>query len=144
MPADLGHGTATITITSGEPRVVELPDLRDDEPSVVFPGLGAVVSWRGGDWGLEIQGRGSVGFGSDTAILTITRDDTDPPLQADGTPCAITFTEVAPTHVAGSAVCKNLAWVDRMGGPMDLPVPSGSLSADHPLFDATIVFDATP
>jgi hypothetical protein len=144
IPATLRHGTATVTITSGEPRVVQLPHLSGDQPSVVLPGFGAAVAWRGGDWELKIEGGGSGLLGGESPILTLVREDTDPPLQADGTPCTIAFTETTPTHVAGRAVCKNLAWVDRMSDLMDLPVPSGSPTFDHPLFDATIVFDATP
>ena len=123
--------------------------LRGDSPSIVLPGFGAIVAWRGGDWELKIEGGpsgglGSGGLGSGSPVLTIIREDTDPSLQADGTTCTITYSSTTPAHIAGRAICKGLAWVDVLANPMDLPVPSGSPTVDHPLFDATIVFDATP
>lgn len=144
-PGTLRHGTATITITSGEPRAIELTHLSGEEPSAVMPGFGAFVTWRSGDWALRILGgSGVTGLGG-TPELTIVREDTDPPLQADGTTCTITNTANTATHFAGHAECKGLKWVDPSGdGPMDLPLPSGSPNADHPAFDATITFDATP
>lgn len=144
-PATFRHGTATITITSGEPRVVELTHLSADQPSMVMPGFGTFVSWRTGDWLLEIDSVVPGLLGSGQPMLTITREDTDPPLTADGSTCMVTYTATSASHIAGRAQCKGLAWVDSFeGNPMDLPVPSGSLATDHPLFDVTIVFDATP
>jgi hypothetical protein len=142
VPVTLRHGTATITITSGEPRIVELPHLSGDSPSMVLPGFGQFVTWRGGDWALKLEGGSLMGVGSPT--LTIVREDVDPSLQADGNTCTVTYTAQTPTHLAGRAVCTGLAWVDVLSNPMDLPVPSGPPTFDHPLFDATIVFDATP
>lgn len=144
-PAEFRHGTATITITSGEPRVVELTHLSADQPSMLMPGFGTFLSWRTGDWLLEIDSAVPGLLGSGQPMLTITREDTDPPLTADGSTCTTTYTTTSATHVAGRAECKGLAWVDSFAGnPMDLPVPSGSPATDHPLFDATITFDATP
>jgi hypothetical protein len=143
-PAILRHGTATITITTGEPRVVQLPHLSGADPSMVLSGFAAIVAWRGGDWELKIEAAETPLMGSGMPALTIIREDTDPPLQADGSTCTITYTAKTATHVAGHADCKGLAWVDGLGDLMDLPVPSGSPTSDHPLFDATIVFDATP
>ena len=144
IPTTLRHGTATITITSGEPRVVELPHLSALSPGMVMPGLGAIVSWSGGDWELQMFGSAFTGLGPTSTELTIVREDTDPALRADASTCAITFTSMTPTHVAGHAVCTGLAWVDALSDPMDLPLPSGPPAFDHPLFDATITFDATP
>lgn len=143
----LRHGTATIKITSGEPRTVELTHLSGSEPSAVMPGLGAFVTWRSGDWGLSVMadtmGAGFMGGGE----ITISREDTDPPLQADGSACTVTYTAKTSTHFAGHAECKGLVWADPFGlGGMDLPRPSTSASPGvaRPPFDATITFDATP
>lgn len=147
IPTTLRHGTATIKITSGEPRVVELPHLSALSPGMVMPGLGAIVSWTGGDWELQMFGSGLMGLGSTSTDLTILREDTEPALQADATSCAITFTSMTPAHVAGHAECKGLVWEDAFGsGGMDLPRPSTSASPGiaRPPFDATITFDATP
>jgi hypothetical protein len=143
----LRHGTATIKITSGDPRTVELTHLSGSEPSAVMPGLGAFVYWRSGDWGLRIMGEPSGATFMGGAELTITREDTDPPLEADGSDCTVTYTAQTATHVAGRAECKGLVWADPFGpGGMDLPRPSTSASpgTTRPPFDATITFDAMP
>lgn len=141
----LRHGKATIKITSGDPQTIELTHLSGSEPSEVMRGLGAFVTWRTGDWGLLIAGgSGSAAFGSQ---LMITREDTDPPLEADGSACRLTFTAQTATHVAGHAECKGLVWRDPFGPDgMDLPRPSTSASPGvaRPPFDATVTFDATP
>lgn len=143
----LRHGTATIKITSGDPQTIQLTHLSGDEPSEVMPGLGAFVTWRTGDWGLKVMGD-SLGTGSMTnAELTITREDIDPPLQADASDCTVTYTAKTMTHFAGHAECTGLVWVDPFGPDgMDLPRPSTSASPGiaRPPFDATITFDATP
>ena len=143
----LRHGTATIKITSGDPQTIQLTHLGGDEPSEVMPGLGAFVTWRTGDWTLRVMGDSFVGGAKTNAELTITREDTDPPLQADASDCTVTYTAKTVTHFAGQAECKGLVWEDPFGpGGMDLPRPSSSASpgATRPPFDATITFDATP
>ena len=141
----LRHGTATIKITSGGPKTIELTHLSGSEPSEVMPGFGSIVNWRTGEWGLQVMGGGTDGASlmGDTG-LTITREDTDTPLQADGSGCKITFTAQTAKHIAGRAECKGLVWRDPFG--MDMPPPSSSASprASLPPFDATITFDATP
>lgn len=102
------------------------------------------MAWRGGDWVLYVSGDGAGSDPLSTAELTLRREDTDPPLRTDGSDCTITFTSTTLTHLAGHADCTGLVWEDPMSDSMDLPVPSGSPATDHPLFDATIVFDATP
>jgi hypothetical protein len=143
----LRHGTATIKITSGEPQTVQLTHLSGSEPSAVMPGLGAFVTWHSGDWGLSVMGD-SMGAGfMGGAEITITREDTDPPLQADGSDCTVTYTANTSTHFAGHAECKGLVWTDPFSpGGMDLPRPwtSASPGIARPPFDATITFDATP
>ena len=146
FPGVLRHGTATVRITSGEPRTVDLPHLAGDQPSMMMAGYGAIVWWRGGDWELRLEsGSADVGGFGGSPGLTLFREDTDPPLQAEGATCTVTYSANTATHIAGHAECKGLAWVDRFsGGPMDLPLPSGPPTFDHPPFDATITFDATP
>jgi hypothetical protein len=146
----LRHGTATIKITSGDPRTVQLTHLSAEEPAVVMQGFGAFVTWRTGDWALRLSadsfGSGS-GLAGTAAELMITREDTDPPLMADGSDCVVTYTATSPTHFAGHAECKGLVWADPFGpGGMDLPRPSTSASPGvaRPPFDATITFEATP
>ena len=143
----LRHGTATIKITSGDPQTVQLTHLSAAEPAVVMPGFGAFVTWRSGDWALSLSSDSfGSGFPGAAAELMITREDTDPPLQADGSDCTVTYTAKTMTHFAGHAECKGLVWQDPFGpGGMDLPRPSTSASpVNRPAFDATITFDATP
>jgi hypothetical protein len=144
--ATLRHGTATIKITSGEPRTVQLTHLSADEPAMVMSGLGAFVTWRTGDWVLKVMDESLAAGSMTNAELMITREDTDPPLQADASDCTVTYTATSPTHFAGHAECKGLVWMDPFGpGGMDLPRPSTSASpVNRPAFDATITFDATP
>ena len=58
QPGRYTHGTATVTLTSGEPRTVEMRIDAADVSAMVM-GLGASVAWRGDDWGLHIVGGGA-------------------------------------------------------------------------------------
>ena len=148
IPRVLAHGTATIRITSGEPRTIDLPHLSADEPAMYLAGDMGVITWRGGDWSLRIDTVSSelAGLSGSSTQLTIGREDTDRPLVADGSNCTITPTSQTADRFAGTATCKSLVWGDAtsLDGGMDLPAPSGSASADGPPFDATITFEATP
>ena len=75
--------------------------------------------------------------------LRIVREDTDPALSADGSGCAITFTNQNEQSLHGTATCKGLRWVDA-AALLDDPEVSPSPAAGHPPFDATITFSATP
>ena len=107
-----------------------------------MPGLGVTASWRTGDWELELDSFGSSFTGSGTQ-LTILREDTDPPLSADGSGCAITITKQNAQGLAGTATCKGLRWAAAIA-PFSSPDDPPSPAAGHPPFDATITFSATP
>jgi hypothetical protein len=140
------HGTATITFSSGTPKTVVLPHLAADSASTFEADLGVSVTWRGGDWAIHLD----AAVPPDPVVLTmlISREDTDPPLSADGSTCTVTFTSETIDHVAGKAECKGIVWNNAFGADgMDLPVPTpvpGSSSAASTPFDATITFSATP
>lgn len=140
------HGTATITFSSGSPKTVVLPHLAADSASTFESDLGVSVSWRGGDWAIHLD----AAVPPDPVVLTmiISREDTDPPLSADGSTCTVTFTAETIDQVAGTAVCKGIVWNNAFGEDgMDLPVPTpapGASPASSAPFDATITFSATP
>ena len=138
------HGSATITFSNGSPSTVQLPHLAADMPSSYEPDFGVSIAWRGGDWAIHLDGgdpTDQTGFG-----LVITREDTDPPLLADGSTCTLTFSTETATHVVGKATCSGLVWIDAFGDDTsDLPSPAAATpSSSLPPFDATITFEATP
>lgn len=148
VPTQYHHGTATIQITSGEPMTVVLPHLAGDSPSVFEPGFGPAVSWRGGDWSMRLLSA-DVPTLIQSNMLTFAREDTDPPLTADGSKCTVKVSSMTSTRFAGTATCKGLVWTDvyDMGYDPDLPSPTPAPRSSHvglPPFDATITFEATP
>ena len=98
-----------------------LPHLAADTESTFDTDLGISIAWRGGDWAIHFDS--AVPADNPIFTLVITREDTDPPLSADGSNCTITFTAQTADHVAGKAVCPGLVWDDAFGE--DLPDADG-------------------
>ena len=140
------HGTATITFSTGDPKTIVLPHLAADSASTFETDLGVSLAWRGGDWAIHLDA--AVPADSAVQTLFITREDSDPPLSADGSNCTVTFTSETVDKVTGKADCKGLTWSNAFGADgMDLPIPTlapGATPFARPPFDATITFSATP
>lgn len=147
-------GRATLTINGGTSNVLPLIA---KGATLVAPG-GASLDWKSADgWTLNLNGPFSFdgttptsqpaavppGSGA-TAPLPI---DANGSFQLDGADfgrwagidsnaCAIVYTEVAPTKIAGSIVCRGMVWYDKASVEHVQPV-------DVPPFDLDVKFEAT-
>lgn len=80
-------------------------------------------------------------FDGQWATLWIERYGTEPPLHAEGSSCAITITEVAPSGLVGHAECPGMRWLNEYEAEMAVdasPLP------DYAPFDLSISFGARP
>jgi hypothetical protein len=80
-------------------------------------------------------------FDGQWATLWIERYGPEPPLHADGAPCAITITEVSPAGLVGHAECAGMRWLNEYEAETD---PDASPLPDYEPFDLSITFEARP
>ena len=147
-------GRATLTINGGPPNV--LPLLK--EGGTLASRGGAGLTWQNADgWYLNLNGPFS--FDADApatqpAIVAIASAapgavalDANGSFQLksadfgrwagiDSNACAVVYTEVAPTRIAGSITCRGLVWYDASSVEHVQPV-------DVPPFDLNVSFEAT-
>jgi hypothetical protein len=137
-------GRATLTINGGHASVLPL----HQGATLVSPG-GAGLTWQSADgWYLNLNG--PLGFDSEVAGSAA---PDGAPVSANGSfqlngadfgrwagidtkACAIVYTEVAATRIAGSITCRGLVWYDKSSAEHTQRV-------DVPPFDLEVSFEAT-
>lgn len=140
-------GAATLDFATGTQRRVVLNHLTNDWVISSF-GIAcpsdaqAVWANDGEQWMLTIEANvdGDL-FSAPYRSIEIENYTTEPPLEADGSGCRITITEISATGFVGQAVCHGLRWVndyDTASNPNPSPIPNLSP------FDVSLTFEARP
>ena len=140
------EGRATLAISGGKALV--LPLLREGA-TLVSPG-GAGLTWQSADgWYLNLNGPFSFNAEASTSSappaavpngangsFQLNGADFGRWAGIDSKACAIVYTEVAATRIAGSLSCRGLVWYDKSSVEHVQPV-------DVPPFDLEVSFEAT-
>jgi hypothetical protein len=146
-------GRATLTINGGPANVLPLLN----EGATLASRGGAGLTWQNADgWYLNLNGPFSFDADAPTSQPAVVAPEAPPgavPLDASGSfqlngadfrrwagidsnACAVVYTEVAPTRIAGSITCRGLVWYDGSSAEHAQPV-------DVPPFDLNVSFEAT-
>ena len=136
-------GRATLTINDGKANVLPLAS----EGATLASSGSAGLTWESADgWYLNLNG--PFGFGAEApASQPAAPVDANGSFQLNGADfgrwagidskaCAIIYSEVAATRIAGSISCRGLLWYDKSSVEHVQPV-------DVPAFDLDVTFEAT-
>ena len=134
------RGSATIEVDGATATLDEVSD-----GSGEWTDFGASVTWRGGDWVLQLSGASGEGFGGSFGFdgyLTVHRiGEGRHWMTLDPSRCIVTVERLDKDGLAGSATCRGLEWVDAISSEFVYEPPT--IEGEDP-FDAEITFEAGP
>jgi hypothetical protein len=148
-PTEFRTGTATLDFTTGDKKTATLDHLGNTTFLARFdpacPG-GAQAEWTDSadHWLLTVLANmgPNEAFSGQQATMSIEGYETDPPLYADGSACAITITEVSTARLKGHAECHGLRWLNDYDAQMN---PGGARPIPNLApFDLSVTFEAQP